>query len=181
VENSIKSHHSTALSGAELSIVMLTLAVGFALPCAASEEMTFRKTADEYAVYLTVMPAEFISGPRPAPEPGAIPYQPPAAKDTHHVMVSVFDYRTGRRVTNAAVAARVARLGFSGEKKVLAPIAVVGAAVFANSFPMIGRGPFRIDVEFRVPDAQRHEHTTFYFTHPSFAPPKRENQKRGTP
>lgn len=168
-------------SRAKLNILGFALAAAFSLSGFASEQVEFRRTAGEFSVFLAVMPAEFITGPQPAPEPGATPYQPPAAKDTHHIMVSIFESRSSRRVTEAAVAARVAALGFSGEKKVLEPTAVAGAAVFANSFPMIGRGPFRVDVEFRVPGAQRHEQATFYFTHPSFAPPKREIQKERQP
>jgi len=168
-------------SRARSSTLALALAAAFSLSGFASEQVEFRKTGGEFSFYLAVMPAEFIAGPQPAPEPGATPYRPPAAKDTHHVMVSIFESRTGRRVTEAAVAARVAALGFSGEKKALEPAVVAGAAVFANSFPMIGRGPFRVDVEFRVPGAQRREYATFYFTHPSFAPPKRETQKERKP
>ncbi len=176
----MKTGYRTVFPRARLSILALVLAAIPSLSGFASEQVEFW-TAGEFSVYLAVMPVEFITGPQPAPEPGATPYQPPAAKDTHHVMVSIFEYRTGRRVTEAAVAARVAALGFSGEKKTLEPTVVAGAAVFANSFPMTGRGPFRVDVEFRVPSAQRREHATFYFTHPSFAPPQRKTQKERKP
>lgn len=171
---------TTDYRSASLWILALVLGGALASSALATQPPDFRTTAGDYSVYLAVMPTEFITGPKSAPEPGATPFRPAAAKDTHHVMVSIFEYRTGRRLTDAAVDARVAGLGFSGEKKALEPTAVAGAAAFANSFPMIGRGPFRVDVEFRVPGAARAEHATFYFTHPSFEPPAggtREDRK----
>ena len=64
----------------------------------------------------------------------------------------------------------MAELGFSGVKKTLEPIVVAGEKVYGGRFPMLGRGPLRVDVEFRVPGAVGPERGTFYFTHPSFAP-----------
>ena len=123
-----------------------------AFPAFAAEELNFRKNVGEFWVYLAVMPADLVAGP-PAAEPGATPFQPASARDTHHLMVSVFDYRIGRRITDALVEARVAALGVSGMKKVLQNSSAVGAPVNAGLFPMLGRGPFRIDVEFRAPGA----------------------------
>ena len=142
-----------------------------ALPAFAAEELNFRKKVGEFWVYLAVMPAGLVAGP-PTAEPGATPFQPAPVRDTHHLMVSLFDYRTGRRITEAFVEARVAALGVSGVKKVLENTSAAGAPVYAGQFPMQGRGPFRIDVEFRAPGLTGLRHTTFYFTHPSFRPPK---------
>lgn len=142
-----------------------------ALPAFAAEELNFRKNVGNFWVYLAVMPADFVAGPRAA-EPGATPFQPGSARDTHHLMVSLFDYRTGGRITEAVVEARVAGLGFSGVKKALENTSAAGAPVYGGLFPMSGRGPFRIDVEFRTPAATGPQHATFYFTHPSFRPPK---------
>ena len=144
-----------------------------ALPCAAAaEEAGFRKNVGDYALYLAVMPAELIRGPAAPDDPAASPYRPPAARDTHHVMVSIFDARSGLRVSGLQVKARVAALGFSGEKRDLGPISIAGATVYGNAFPMLGRGPFRVDVEFSTRYGPHTQQATFYFTHPSFAAPK---------
>ena len=157
-------------------LLALLLTATVAATAHAAEELSFRKNVADYWVYLSVMPAELISGPAPS-EPGATPFQPPAARDTHHVMVSLFDYRSGRRITDAKVEARVAALGFSGTQKALESTSVAGAPLYTGLFPMIGRGPFRIDVEFRTAEAKP-QHATFYFSHPSFAPAKSKSQKR---
>jgi len=140
---------------------------------AASGEAGFRKEVDGFAVYLAVMPAAVLRGPAAEEVPGASPFRrPPAPRDTHHVMVSLFDLDGGRRVTGARVEARVAALGFSGAKKALELTDVAGAPVYAARFPMQGRGPFRVDVEFLPAGATRASRVRFYFTHPSFAPPR---------
>lgn len=160
-------------NSSRLTVAILTFlwAGVMAIPAFAAEDLNFRKNVGDFWVYLAVMPADFIAGP-PAIEPGATPFQPASVRDTHHLMVSIFDYRTGRRITDAVVEARVAALGMSGVKKGLDTANAAGASVYAGLFPMLGRGPFRVDVEFRAPGATGPQHTTFYFTHPSFRPPK---------
>lgn len=154
-----------------VSIITFLWAGVMAPPAFAAEDLNFRKNVGDFWVYLAVMPADFIAGP-PAAEPGATPFQAASVRETHHLMVSIFDYRTGRRITDAVVEARVAALGMSGVKKGLDTANAAGASVYAGLFPMLGRGPFRVDVEFRAPGATGPQHTTFYFTHPSFRPPK---------
>ncbi len=153
------------------ALLALTMALPFA-GRALGQETDFRKNVGDFWVYLAVMPAEVLTGPAVPQVPRATPYQAPAARDTHHVMVSIFEYRTARRVEQASVAVRVAELGFSGVKKTLEPVVVAGEKVYGGRFPMLGRGPYRVDVEFRLPGAVGSERGTFYFTHPSFAPPE---------
>lgn len=157
-------------------LLAVLLAATVAASARAAEDLSFRKNVADYWVYLTVMPAELISG-LPPWEPGATPSQPPAARYTHHVMVSLFDYRSGRRITDAKVQARVAALRFSGTQKALESTSVAEGQLYDWLFPMIGRGPFRIDVEFRTARAKGPQHATFYFRHPSFARPKAETRK----
>ena len=162
----------------------LLLALALAMPSSGDElapEAGYRKNVGQFRVYLAVMPADLLAGPGVPQAPGANPYQTPAARDTHHVMVSIFERGSGRRVPDAAVEARVAALGFSGEKKTLRPTSVADEQVYAAPFPMIGRGPFRVDVEFRPAGAGRDERARFYFSHPSFAPPAASRRERTEP
>jgi len=151
----------------------LALVVASGTP-AASDQDGFRKEVGGFIVYLAVMPADVLLGPGTREEhaPDVAPFhRSPAVRDTHHLMVSVFESGSGRRVGDARVEARVAELGFSGERKRLAPTNVSGSMLYGGLYPMMGRGPFRVDVEFLVPGAQRPERVRFYFTHPSFAEP----------
>ena len=121
-----------------------------------------------------------MGGPAAPDNPAASPYRPPAARDTHQVMVSIFDSRSGLRISGWRVEARVAALGFSGEKRDLEPISIGGATVYGNTFPMLGRGPFRVDVEFGPRYGPHMQRATFYFTHSSFAAPKKSTSERRT-
>lgn len=134
------------------------------------EEAGYRKLAGNYVVYLGVLPAEIADQPASAPDTSS-PYQPAPARDTHLVLVSITD-ASGRKIEHAGVEARVAELGFSGERKTLAPIALGSVPAYGARFPMRGRGPFRVDVRFRVAGSARDEQVRFYFTHPRFAPPR---------
>jgi len=145
-----------------------------------ADSVLFYGALSVYAVYLAVMPAEVIRGPLAPDDAAASPYRSAEARDTHHVMVSIFETRDRRRVTDARVMARVAALGFSGEKKALEPTAVAGAAVYGGFFPMMGRGPYRVDIEFRAPPRAQRQHASFYFTHPGFKAPMRGEQN-GSP
>ena len=155
---------------------VLALILAFAAfapaPAGAAQEQAYRKLAGQFSVYLIVMPSEVIRGPLRPEIPGASPQRPAEARDTHHVVVSIFDSASGMRVEGLKVKARVAALGFSGEKRDLDPISIAGQAAYANSFPMLGRGPFRVDVEFQAHSDMHRQKLTFYFTHPDFASPK---------
>jgi hypothetical protein len=89
-----------------------------------NEQIEFRSIADDFSVYLAIMPSEMITGPDHTPEPGTRPHQPTAAKNAHHIMVSIFEYRSEKRISKAVVPALVAGLGFSGKKKELNPVEV---------------------------------------------------------
>ena len=166
---------------AQRRAVLRALMVALALSRAGgalAQEAGFRQRAGEFWVYVSVMPAELLSGPGAPQLPGATPYQAPAPRDTHHVMVSIYDYRDGRRIEEATVAARVAELGMSGVKKTLQPASVEGQKVYVGAFPMLDRrGPYRIDVQFRLPGAKDVRKAAFYFTRPSFAPPKQAKER----
>ena len=154
-----------------LLAAFLVLADPAVRPAVAADEEGFRKDAGGYSVYLAVMPAELARGPRAPERSGASLQRAPAPRDTHHVMVSIFESRSGMRVSGFEVKARVAALGFTGEKRDLEPISIGGSAAYGNTFPMLGRGPFRVDVEFGAHGGPHLQQVTFYFTHPSFAAP----------
>lgn len=167
-------------TGTCIVLLLAFMTHAFASHAEAAQEARYQKTTGQFSVILAVMPGELILAPSPTPPPGATPYSAPAAKDTHHVMVSIFDLH-GRRITGATVEARVAALGFSGTKRTLEPVTALGAPVYAALFPMLGRGPFRIAVDFRLPGNDHARRVSFYFSHPSFAAPKPKPHKKWEP
>lgn len=76
----------------------------------------------------------------------------PAARGEFHIVVALFDVRTGLRLTGADVSARVSEIGLAGSQKTLSPMQIAGAETYGNYFEMLGSGPFRINLTIRLRD-----------------------------
>ncbi|MDH5444963.1 MAG: hypothetical protein OEY52_05360, partial [Gammaproteobacteria bacterium] len=105
------------------------------LPVRAADNPLHR-LVDGVDIYLGVIPAEMIKGhPRHHPEGtmhGGIP-----AGTHYHVMVALFDAKTGKRIDNASITASIK--GAAAEsRKTLEPMLVSGARTFGNYFTMGG-------------------------------------------
>ena len=151
----------------------LALASGILLgTTTAAAQTDYRKVVGGFSIYLGIVPAEIVKGhAQPHPEAnmhgGA-----KASRDTHHVMVSIIDDKSGKQVSDAAVEARVGEIGLASVKKKMEPMKIADSMTYGNYFPMIGRGLFKIDVEIRLPTESRQLKAVFYFTHPSFKAPR---------
>ncbi len=106
-------------------------------------------TADGLEIYYGVLPAAMVRGHEK--EHGG---KPQTSRD-FHVVVTLFDRATGRRITEAKVAVRIAEVGLVGEEKSLEPMKVNEAMSFGNYFRMSGPGPHRIELSIRLPGAHR--------------------------
>ena len=117
-------------------------------------------------VNLGIVPAETLRG---RPEEDAVRQIHgglPSGRSMYHVMVAIFDAKTGRRITEAQVRARVEEVGLSSEEKALQPMAVANAVTYGNFFRMAGRGVFRITVQIRLPGSTRTTELQFQHQHP---------------
>jgi hypothetical protein len=90
----------------------------------------------------------------------------PSGRSMYYVTVAVFDAKTGQRITDAQVKARVEEVGLSSEDKALKPMAVANAVTYGNFFRMAGRGVFRITVQIRLPGTTRTTELRFEHQHP---------------
>jgi hypothetical protein len=52
----------------------------------------------------------------------------------YHLIVSVFDAKTGKRIENATVSARVGELALAPQSKMLEPMQIAGTVTFGNFF-----------------------------------------------
>ena len=102
-------------------------------------------------VVFGIVPAEMIrSHPKEHAE-GSMHGGPPYfTSGQYHVMIAVFDSKTGDRITDAAVKAKVTEPGLSSEEKKLEPMKIADAMSFGNYFKMPGKGPFEITVQIRT-------------------------------
>lgn len=89
----------------------------------------------------------------------------PSGRSMYHVMVAIFDAKTGQRVTDAQVRARVEEVGLTSEDKKLEPMQVANAVTYGNFFRMAGQGTFRITVQIRRPGTTRAVELQFEHRH----------------
>lgn len=139
--------------------VLLAAVTGFTASGASAAESSYSRVADGVAVYFGIVPAELVRGHPPEHPEGQMHGGVPVGEN--HVMVALFDDKTGKRITRAEVTATITGPGSFNAKKKLEPMIIAGAATFGNYFSMLGPGPYRIEVRIRLPGAARELRTTF--------------------
>jgi len=119
----------------------------------ASAASTHEKVVDGVAIYFGIVPSGIVRGhPREHPESemhGGVP------AGESHLMVALFDDKTGRRIENATVDARVTGERGLDLKKPLEAMVVAGKLTYGNYFRLLGAGPYRIEIRIRHPGASR--------------------------
>lgn len=131
---------------AALWLLGLTTAGGIA-----AETMN-RHVVDGVAVYFGLLPAELVRGhPREHVESGMHGGVPVGES---HLMIALFDDKTGNRIDGAAVTATVTGSPRLKLSKPLEPMSVAGAVTYGNYFYLTGPGPYQIVVRARLPDAR---------------------------
>lgn len=128
--------------------------LGFAAAgVAAAAETANRQVVDGVAVYFGLLPAELVRGhPREHPESGMHGGVPVGES---HVLIALFDDKTGKRIEKAEVTATITgpeRLRLS---KTLEPMTMAGTVTYGNYFYLTGHGPYQIAVRVRLPDARQ--------------------------
>jgi hypothetical protein len=111
---------------------------------AAAADVEGHKTIAGLSVHLGVLPAGMVrnhSGDRMgARMHGGLP----SGHHAHHVMAAIFDAKTGERIEDAKVKARVRPPGLAGETQTLEPMAIAGTITYGNYFTIVDRQPHRI-------------------------------------
>ena len=118
------------------------------------------KSAAGLKVDLGIAPAESIRGADRQMHGGV-----PSGRSVYHVMVAIFDAKTGLRVTDAQVKAQVEEVGLTREEKALEPMKPENAVTYGNFFHMAGQGTFRITVQIRLPGTTRATELQFEHKH----------------
>lgn len=125
-------------------------AVALGLAAAAANAGGYQQVVDGVAIYFGIVPAELVRGHPPAhPESemhGGVPV------GENHVMVALFNDKTGARLTNVKVTARITGKGGLDVEKPLKAMVIAGSQTYGNYFNMPGAGPYRIEITIRRPD-----------------------------
>lgn len=116
-------------------------------------ERAYHRIVDGVSIYVGLLPAELVRGhPRSHSESdmhgGAQPGE-------SHLVVALFDDKTGDRIVHAELTATVMGPNRSGAKKKLEPMLVAGSVAYGGYLYMPGPGPYRIVLRIRLPEATR--------------------------
>lgn len=132
-----------------LRLGLLAAILGLAAGGALAAKLSYSQVVDGVAVYFGMMPAELVRGHPPEHPEGAMHGGVPVGEN--HLIVAVFDDKTGRRIADAQVTARITGDRGLDVQKRLEPMVIAGTVTYGSYFYMPGAGPYRIDVRIRVP------------------------------
>jgi hypothetical protein len=124
---------------------------------------------DGMKIELGVMPAELVKGHATAPgDPNAMHGGTPPNSRSNHIVVALFDAKTGARVTDARIRAGVGDRWYNHEPdKPLEPMEINGALSYGNFFLMQGSGVWRIHLVIHRPGMTRPAEADFGYEHAS--------------
>jgi hypothetical protein len=97
-------------------------------------------------LYLGVIPAEIVRGHPIEHSESTMHGSHPKGSGSRHIVVALFDAKTGERITDAKVSARVEQLGLAAELKDLEAMQVAGTVSYGNFYAMPDGGMYRIRV-----------------------------------
>ena len=138
---------------------LVAVVLGFAAGAGLAAETGYRQVVDGVAVYLGIVPAEMVRGHPPGHLESEMHGGTPVGEN--HILVALFDEKTGRRITSAEVTVQLTGDRGPDVRKRLEPMVVAGAASYGNYFYMPGAGPYRIKLTIRPRGAAREIYTTF--------------------
>ena len=123
-----------------------------------------KQTIDGMTIELGVMPVERVKTEHAtAPgDPNAMHGGTPANSSSNHIVLALFDAKTGVRITDAKIQANVGDHWYSHDPyAALEPMEMSGALSYGNYFLMQGAGIWRIHLVIRRPGMTRAVETDF--------------------
>lgn len=132
--------------------------VACAMVATAAERDT-RQIVGNVVIYLGVLPGYMVRGHPPGHPEGQMHGGVPAGES--HVMVALFERASGKRITDATVEASISGKGMERVQKRLEAMTIAGALAYGNYFALLGPGPYRIELEIRLPAAAKPVRATF--------------------
>lgn len=124
------------------------------LASATAAEMS--KTVDGIEVFYGVVPAQVIARPTDKHDP-KMHGGKWRSTGSHHLVVSLFDARSGERIGDASVSATVTPLGMTPSEKQLEAMQINGTTTYGNFFDFpASSAPFRISLKIMRPTIPVH-------------------------
>ena len=148
-----------------LRIAILSIATWLASAALAADSAT-HKVVNGVAIYLGVLPAEMILGHPKTHTEAQMHGGVPPGQNQYHVLVSVFDAVSGKRIGGAKVSVRVYEISLAGTQKKLEPMLIAGTITYGNYFNIpAANNPYRIRVLIELPGVAGVIETEFEYQH----------------
>jgi hypothetical protein len=121
------------------------------------------KQVNGMSIHLGVVPARLL-----AEHPDQLPPGHPVrmGANDYHVVLAVFDSKTGQRITDAEIKASMAQPTASGKSLRMEPKAWAGAVTYCNYFKMKAKQDYDVRVDITHPNYGGK--ATVHFSHQSF-------------
>jgi hypothetical protein len=125
------------------------------------------QTVDGMTIDLGVVPAELVRGHATTPgDPNALHRGTPPNSSSHHIVIALFDAKTGARISDARIRAGVGDRSYNHAPDiVLEPMEINGSMSYGNFFLIQGAGVWRIHLEILRPGASRPVEADFAYEH----------------
>ena len=148
--------------GARLLSAVAAVFLLFATAAAGAAD--YRQVVSGVAIYFGILPAELVRGHPPEHPESGMHGGTPAGEN--HLMVALFNDKTGERIARAEVTATITGPDrFKAEKR-LEPMTIAGSVTYGNYFNMLGPGPYRIELLIRLPGAAKPIRARFEWARP---------------
>lgn len=140
-----------------MAVLLVTGLTGSMLTLAA--ESGYRQVVNGVAVYIGVVPAELVRGHPPEHPEGEMHGGPRFFES--HLTVALYEAKSGKRIRNAEVQARITNPRGVTVSRKLEPMLIADQPTFGNYVPISGDGPYRMELEIQVPGAKRPINASF--------------------
>jgi hypothetical protein len=117
---------------------------------AAADDRQYRAAGD-LAVYLGLVPAALVRGHDPAHGERAAHGRVPRGPHAYHLVVAIFDAKSGERVSDAEVVALVAPTGLAGQRHRLKPMKIEDSVTYGGFVQLPGDDRYAIKLEIKRP------------------------------
>lgn len=121
--------------------------------------------AEGVAIYVKLIPSKALQGQPETPAGNRMHGGVPPGDHVYHVIVDLFDERTGKRITNAEITAQILERGATGRLKRLEAMRPEERLAYANYFDLPGVGPYQVRLTIRRPGASRPIRAELTFEH----------------
>jgi hypothetical protein len=132
-----------------------------ALPVAMASDSERHQQVNGMDIYFGVIPSQLAAGDHPGMHGINAP-----GSHVYHVLVALFDSKTGNRIKNAKVSANVSDSALTEKSKLLDIMHTNGIISYGNFFRMSVAGRYNIRVEIQHPGADGIAAANFIYQRP---------------